>query len=187
MYGKYLLYNILRTERWNAHLSVPFHGWEPSNALRQTILQSKPNDFSFSADWFSVLFPAEWSLAERCLKHPSVHNIQVMKGLTYILKDEGCFFKTLGGACREWRTPAKHLFLHRQPPTVPSSMTKALHASAPAAYIYSCKAKGYGLTTIFASEVLLENIKSTAQWINVIFYCCVFFAYAHVADKKAEL
>ena len=53
-------------------------------------------------------------------------------------------------------------FLPRQPPTVPSSLTKALHASAPAAYIYSYKAKGYGLTTIFASEVLLENIKSTA-------------------------
>ena len=55
-------------------------------------------------------------------------------------------------------------FLPRQPPTVPSSLTKALHASAPAAYIYSYKAKGYGLTTIFASEVLLENIKSTAFW-----------------------
>ena len=97
------------------------------------------------------------------------------------------FFQNPWGSMQEMTDSGKIPFLPRQPPTVPSSLTKALHASAPAAYIYSCKAKGYGLTTIFANEVLLENIKSTAQCINVIFYCCVFFAYAHVADKKAEL
>ena len=160
--------------------------------MRRKINHLAANHFSFGWDWKIIRlrtfyrFP-QWKETERWLKHPSFHNALYVNWLPYILKDEGCFFKTLGGACREWRTPAKHLFLPRQPPTVPSSLTKALHASAPAAYIYSCKAKGYGLTTIFASEVLLENIKSTAQWINVIFYCCVFFAYAHVADKKAEL
>ena len=131
--------------------------------------QLAENEKSFGWDWKIIRlrtfyrFP-QWKETERWLKHPSFHNALYVNWLPYILKDEGCFFKTLGGACREWRTPAKHLFLPRQPPTVPSSLTKALHASAPAAYIYSYKAKGYGLTTIFASEVLLENIKSTAFW-----------------------
>ena len=39
----------------------------------------------------------------------------------------------------------------------------------------------------FACIKISGSFKSTAQWINVIFYCCIFFAYAHVADKKAEL
>ena len=74
------------------------------------------------------------------------------------------FSKPLGGSMQGMTDSGKIHFLPRQPPTVPSSLTKALHASAPAAYIYSYKAKGYGLTTIFANEVLLENIKSTAFW-----------------------
>lgn len=74
------------------------------------------------------------------------------------------FFQNPWGSMQEMTDSGKIPFLPQQPPTVPSSLTKALHASAPAAYIYSCKAKGYGLTTIFANEVLLENIKSTAFW-----------------------
>ena len=49
------------------------------------IFQSQPNDFSFCA---------KRSIAERCLKHPSACNINIMNGLPYILKDEGSFCKT---------------------------------------------------------------------------------------------
>ena len=131
--------------------------------------QLAENEKSFGWDWKIIrlrtfyCFP-QWKETERWLKYPSFHNALYVNRLPYILKDEGCFFKTLGGSMQGMTDSGKIPFLPRQPPTVPSSLTKALHASAPAAYIYSCKAKGYGLTTIFASEVLLENIKSTAFW-----------------------
>ena len=37
-------------------------------------------------------------MAERCLKHPSAYNANIMKGLTYILKDEWCFAHFTGEA-----------------------------------------------------------------------------------------
>ena len=94
--------------------------------------------------------------------HSITHYMLIGYLISWKMKD--VFSKPLGGSMQGMTDSGKIPFLPRQPPTVPSSLTKALHASAPAAYIYSYKAKGYGLTTIFASEVLLENIKSTAFW-----------------------
>ena len=67
--------------------------WEIFFVLRQTIFQSQPNDFSISGERFSVLRQMKWSLAERCLKHPSVCNFNIMRGLYRNLKDEVSFCK----------------------------------------------------------------------------------------------
>ena len=90
--GKRLSYNILWTERLNTYLSVSFHGWRSSNVLRQTIFHSQPNDFSFSADWFSVLFQKKWSMAERWPEQLSVYNNLIIIYLYCVLKDEAGFF-----------------------------------------------------------------------------------------------
>ncbi len=60
--------------------------------LSRMIFQSQPNDFSISGKRFSVLRQTKWSLAEGCLKRPSVCNINIMNGLPCNLKDEGSFF-----------------------------------------------------------------------------------------------
>ena len=62
-------------------------------SLRKAVKSSQPNDFSISGERFSVLRQMKWSLAERCLKHPSGRNFKIMSGLTCILKDEGYFWK----------------------------------------------------------------------------------------------
>ena len=46
-----------------------------------------------SGERFSVLRQMKWSLAERCLKHPSVCNFNIMRGLYRNLKDEVSFCK----------------------------------------------------------------------------------------------
>ena len=60
-------------------------------SLRKAVKSSQPNDFSISAERFSVLRQMKWSLAERYLKHPSACNINIMSGLRCTLKDEGFF------------------------------------------------------------------------------------------------
>ena len=68
------------------------------SVLRRSIFRSAPIVFSFSTECFSILSSTKWSLAERCLKHPSAYNANIMKGLTYILKDEWCFAHFTGEA-----------------------------------------------------------------------------------------
>ena len=62
-------------------------------SLRKAVKSSQPNDFSISAERFSVLRQMKWSLAERYLKHPSFCNFNIMRGLYRNLKDEGSFCK----------------------------------------------------------------------------------------------
>ena len=50
-------------------------------------------DFSISAERFFVLRQTKWNVPEGYLKHPSAYNINVMRGLTYSLKDEISFCK----------------------------------------------------------------------------------------------
>ena len=97
--GKRLSYNILWTERLNTYLSVSFHGWRSSNVLRQTIFHSQPIGFSFSADWFSVLFQKKWSMAERWPEQLSVYNNLIIIYLYCVLKDEAGFLEnsSVGG------------------------------------------------------------------------------------------
>lgn len=68
------------------------------SVLSRTIFRSAPIDFSFSTECFSILSSTKWNFAERCLKHPSAYNANIMKGLTYILKDEWCFAHFTGEA-----------------------------------------------------------------------------------------
>ena len=68
------------------------------SVLSRTIFRSAPIDFSFSTECFSILSSRKWNFAERCLKHPSDYNANIMKGLTYILKDEWCFAHFTGEA-----------------------------------------------------------------------------------------
>ena len=62
-------------------------------SLRKAVKSSQPNDFSISAERFSVLRQMKWSLAERYLKYPSACNINIMSGLRCNLKNEVSFCK----------------------------------------------------------------------------------------------
>ena len=71
-------------------------------SLQETVKSSAPNDLSISAKRFFILSrmifgsaPNEMKLAERCLKHLSACNVNIMSDLICILKDEGSFCKTL--------------------------------------------------------------------------------------------
>ena len=111
-----------------------FSSWGKWKIIRlRFVFRSQPNDFSISGKRFFVLRRTRWSLAERCLKHPSGRNLLIINRLSCDLIDEGCFsenscmgrggcfFISVGDMARPviflWREPRFLLFLYYLCPT----------------------------------------------------------------------